>query len=159
MCCSRQLCRKEQAQVRTKVGGAPSPVWRSTACVWHGTRKRTCKYTTLPPEPLSNLIGPCAVLFGGGEVLGLNLDVLLRKAFFPLSTKYHTVPVSLSLLPLFFRTRIFPLFIHHYPIKLIACIRATRDASLCHEFRDEVERCGVRMSQRMLRAALSDDWF
>lgn len=45
------------------------------------------------------------------------------------------------------------------PSKLIACIRATRDASLCHEFRDEVERCGVRMSQRMLRAALSDDWF
>ncbi|CAN0240726.1 unnamed protein product [Pylaiella littoralis] len=44
-------------------------------------------------------------------------------------------------------------------VQLIACIRATRDASLCHEFRDEVERCGVRMSQRMLRAALSDDWF
>ncbi|CAM9294966.1 unnamed protein product [Scytosiphon promiscuus] len=43
--------------------------------------------------------------------------------------------------------------------QLIACIRTTRDASLCHEFRDEVERCGVRMSQRMLRAALSDEWF
>ncbi|CAM9263323.1 unnamed protein product [Hapterophycus canaliculatus] len=43
--------------------------------------------------------------------------------------------------------------------ELIACIRTTRDASMCHEFRDEVERCGVKMSQRMLRAALSDDWF
>ncbi|CAM9495839.1 unnamed protein product [Ectocarpus sp. 8 AP-2014] len=43
--------------------------------------------------------------------------------------------------------------------QLLACIRATRDASMCHEFRDEVERCGVKMSQRLLRAALSDDWF
>ncbi|CAN0424841.1 unnamed protein product [Ascophyllum nodosum] len=48
------------------------------------------------------------------------------------------------------------------PVELkdfLSCVRATGDASLCHEFRDEVERCGVRMSQRMLKAALSDDWF
>eukprot|EP00904_Undaria_pinnatifida_P004512 jgi/Undpi1/14061/HiC_scaffold_9.g03712.m1 len=43
--------------------------------------------------------------------------------------------------------------------EFIECIKATRDASACHEFRDGVERCGVRTSQRMLRAALSDDWF
>eukprot|EP00752_Nemacystus_decipiens_P002919 g2716.t1 len=41
----------------------------------------------------------------------------------------------------------------------ITCMRVTRDPSMCHEFRDEVERCGARASQRLLRVALDDDWF
>eukprot|EP00903_Cladosiphon_okamuranus_P020161 g18510.t1 len=44
-------------------------------------------------------------------------------------------------------------------VGFIACIRTTRDPSMCHEFRDEIERCGARASQRLLRAALADDWF
>ncbi|CAM9109370.1 unnamed protein product [Discosporangium mesarthrocarpum] len=43
--------------------------------------------------------------------------------------------------------------------KWVGCVQATGDPRLCHEFKEAIERCGTKMSQRMLRAALADDWF
>lgn len=97
-----------------------------------------------------------------GAMTHATLDMLTCRALFDNSLSLFTTPAHV----LIFITRgmlvgadISPSLRWAKNKKLIACIRATRDPSMCHEFRDEVERCGARASQRLLRVALADDWF